>query len=163
MTTIVDQAYDWFLAELRAFVLTTDALPDEVREDMAVADYVSQAANGVSVYLNVLEDTAVADAELIGTSGDFGAEREFYQPAVVEWVVIDTDPARRRQASAAGLGALRDFYVRLQNSDNLPDDLAISSVDMNRPPVRGPRGIPAQIRAVSMTFDMLISAPSFLG
>lgn len=163
----VDRAYDWFFNELAAFAAVTQALPDIVHRDAivpALFNTIGTDATSAS-FLNVVEARGAADARLIASNGEL---REFFQPAEVDWIVLNLEPVARRLAFTEGTQALAVFLRLIDDkvqAQDLPDDLlaVIGAVEINQMPLRGPIAGQPHVSGLTVTFDMLLTAPTLLG
>lgn len=163
----VDLAYDWFFAELEAFTRDDPALPDKVHRDRVVPELFNtlETDTSAAAFLNMVEARGAADAQLISGAGEL---REFFQPAEVDWIVYNHDAHARRLAFTEGTQALARFLSVVQakvEAQDLPDNLraVVGTVEINQMPVRGPiTGLP-QVSGLTVTFDLLLSAPTLLG
>jgi len=158
MTTKIEAAYRALHEALLAWAQSCDVVPDAVHRNESVRDLLSAGRAGSPAYLNLLDDTGVLDAELIGGPDDL-QEFELEQPAILEVVLVEPDRAKRDARFDAIMAALRDFFQSLD--DTLGG--AVDNVYIRTPPRRMVLRGEVAVKAATIRIDMLLSVPTVFG
>ena len=159
MPTKVEKAYCALLSDLQT-VATADArLPDAVHRNENTADVFDLSETSAFIYLNLLDDTAEIEADLLG---DGEGEVEFRQPATLELLVYNQDSAARHEQFDDAMAALRDYFVEIRGRNNTLGG-AVDDVQIRRPPLRNPGNAPTGTLAAVITIDLLLTAETVFG